>query len=284
MVIILSRDEVILKREGKISRSGHGAGVYLSKEELEKIGLDVGDEVEIEVTADGKIVLKPKPIIYHKLISDALVGLVLGDVMDIGGAQIIPLYLPKKPEERDYITIKEAIEEHKVEIRDSGVISTVIISNTGDRSVFVAHGLVIEGGTQPRTVVTNALISPNKTVGLPSRCVHQIRGISRGAKMKPIGFAPRQIAFGLTTTTDRINQHSIWSNISAFLDGTSVTYESVAPQFLCLVDNSTKWRSTAGDLSRAIHDFKYVVKQALKEEEKYARKRKSSWNRHRKEW
>lgn len=282
MVIILSREEVISKREGKISRSGHGAGVYLSKEELEKAGLDIGDEVEIEVTTDGKIVLKPKPVSHQKLLSDAIIGLIVGDAIEIGGAQIIPLYLPSEPEERDYVTIKEAIESGVVEIRDSGVIGSVIVNNTGDMNIFVAHGTVIAGGTQPRTVVTNALISPNRTVELPTRCVHDIRAISPHAKMKPIGFVPRQIAYGLTTAVEKINQHNVWHDVAYFMSSTSSSPSTVAPKFQALVNTTAKWRSST-DLSRAVEDLHNIAKWIM-EEEKHVKKRKSGWRRYSEEW
>ena len=44
----------------KISRIGHSQGVLLPKEVLEPLGLNVGEELEVEVDRKGrKIVLKP---------------------------------------------------------------------------------------------------------------------------------------------------------------------------------------------------------------------------------
>ena len=272
--------EVVSKRSGKIARSGAGASVYLSQEELEKLGLSVGDEVEIEVTADGKIVLKPKPSVdlVQKFLN-MMVGLRLGDAIDIGGAQIIPLYRGGEIEERDYITIKEAVENSTVEIKDSGTIAQVIINNTGDKPVLVIHGTVIAGGTQPRTVVANALISPNRGVRVPTRCVHSTMGIQPKARMEPIGLVPRSIFYDIATTADNVNQSHVWNNISCLLGTIVPTHNLASTAFYDLaIDTSTTWKAASNDLTKAIKTFESVAKTALMEEKKYAkRRRKPSW-------
>jgi len=142
---------------------------------------------------------------------------------------------------------------------------------------------VIAGGTQPRTVITNALVAPNKTVEVPTRCVHSTRAIMPRAKLEPVGLVPRSIAFDLTSTSDTVNQHQVWSNVSCLLGTIIPVFHLSSTAFYDVAnDSSTSWKAAKTDLTKAIRTFTSVAKKALEVEKKYAKRRgKPSWYRRR---
>lgn len=79
------------------------------------------------------------------------------------------------------LTLKEAVEQGKVVVTETGQVNELVIENTGASEVFIQAGDIVKGGKQDR-VLTVSLMLPAKSGKMPiaSYCVEQGRWTSRG--------------------------------------------------------------------------------------------------------
>ena len=246
--------EQISKREGKVGKDGAGYKVYIQPEEAEKVGIKPGDKVDVIVNPEGSITLRAAapPNLYEKFLQNAIEGGVeFGEPIEVGDAFIIPI-MSKSDEvpPRDYVTVPEALAMGNLRFNDTGGISGVHVTNTGSIGVLVVQGQVLEGGTQPRTIITNMILAPNQDIVLPARCVHSTRPIQAGAKMTIVGMAPRNVAFSLMQPQYKVDQNRVWGDIRC-VAGTCVIVSSRFAE--ANVSLSTANWAAQNDLSAVIH-------------------------------
>lgn len=79
------------------------------------------------------------------------------------------------------LTLKEAVEQGKVIVSETGQVNELQIENTSDSEVFIQAGDLVKGGKQDR-VLTVSLVLPPQSGRLPiaSFCVEQGRWTRRG--------------------------------------------------------------------------------------------------------
>jgi len=252
---------VVLRREGRVRRWGpSGYGVYLTKEELKRIGLEPDKPVNIEVTREGKIVITPKPAGIEDFL-DFIGRFEYGEPIRIGEAIVIPL-LAREVGERDYITYKET---EGVNIRDTGRIDRMVISNMSTNNVFFPQGTVLKGRTQSRALVASLVLEAGESCEVPVRCVHRSGPIYSGETVKPEGLAPRPVAYSITAPHIDVSQSATWRDISTF----ALLVRSA--------DTSSEWKdyfrrmTPTNDLAEWICGLKRLASTAVEEYERAKR-------------
>jgi hypothetical protein len=84
---------------------------------------------------------------------------------------------------RDYLTLKDALEQKKVVVYETHNVNELAIENLSDKDVFVQGGDIVKGGQQDR-VISNDFVLPAKSGRLPisAFCVEPGRWTQRGAE------------------------------------------------------------------------------------------------------
>jgi hypothetical protein len=81
------------------------------------------------------------------------------------------------------LTLQEALEQKRIEVREIGQVNTLEIENTGDLDVFVQTGDIVKGGQQDRVLTSSLILPPHSgAVAIDSFCVEQGRWSQRGAE------------------------------------------------------------------------------------------------------
>jgi len=133
-------------------------------------------------------------------------------------AAILPI-IRKSEEQRSYITLVEAA--NKVIIEDSGSISEAIVTNKGDKPVFIRAGEILKGSTQTRAVVISRIVMPKQTARVKIVCVYASKGISRGATFAHAGYAPSSVENIIINEAYRgrgvnVNQSQVWQGVTSY--------------------------------------------------------------------
>lgn len=92
----------------------------------------------------------------------------------------------KNTSSRNYTLVQEVKD---VELKDTGSISAVEVTNNTDTPVFLRKGTILEGDTQERAVVVGRVIIPHKTTVVTVQCVHASKGIRAGARFRAGGYS-----------------------------------------------------------------------------------------------
>ena len=266
-------EETLVKRIGKVSKSGAGSEIYLKDEELEKVGIKQGDEVSIEMKADGTILVKKHSPISNVFL-DFLRQLDYGEAVKVGDTFVIPIFA-KEVNERDYVTVKEAMANQQLQIRDTGSIDRVSVSNIGDKGILITQGQVLEGSTQSRAVVTNLILRANESYEVPTRCVYSTEPIRARAPMQFKGIAPRQVAFFATAPSDKVSQGITWQAISAFADRCSTAQDRLADEGFSPHINELRMASGSQDLAKHLESLSSlgnIIDEKVRKGVKYERK------------
>lgn len=118
---------------------------------------------------------------------------------------LVPI-LNKKQKKRKYITFSEAI---NVEVKDTGQIDYVHITNNESKPVLVCRGDIFRGKTQERAAIHDYIIMPTKSARVSVRCIHQSKGINNNAQMKYGG--------KLSSDIDLSSQGNTWNTVSNYV-------------------------------------------------------------------
>lgn len=255
---------VEIRTEKKLRRWGHGYGVYLTEDELRRIGLRPDKPVSLEITTDGKIIIKPKPASVEDFL-DFIGSFEFGEAVKVGEATIIPL-LAREVGERDYVTYKES---ENISIRDTGRIDRMVINNASDRPVFFPQGTVLKGGTQSRALIASTVLEPGESCEAPVRCVHRTGPIHAGETVKPEGFAPRPVAYSITAPHIEVSQATTWRDVSTFA------------LRMMSADTSSEWRdyfrrtTLTNDLAECVRELRRLASTAAEKFERAIREREA---------
>lgn len=86
-------------------------------------------------------------------------------------------------DERDYLSLSEAIDEDVCKITDKGTeVAHILFENISEFPILIEEGEIFKGqGTQDRMCVGTIKVEPMKTVEIPVKCVHAPHHLSSGA-------------------------------------------------------------------------------------------------------
>ena len=139
----------------------------------------------------------------------------------------IPIIKHETPrEERDYLTLSEALDTDVCKITDKGTeVAHILFQNKGDLPILVEEGEIFQGeGTQDRICVGTIMVEPKATVEVPVKCVHAPHHLSSGAGFGYGGKASRGMLKKLRTMkfssamvsapAGMIDQGKVWNQVA----------------------------------------------------------------------
>ncbi len=153
-------------------------------------------------------------------------GLEIGTPVIIEEITFVPILKKEIPkEDRDYITLSEAIAEGLCKIIDKGTeVSHILFINLGEIPILVEEGEIFLGhGTQDRICVGTVLVQPGEQVEIPVKCVHAPHHLQSGAAFGYGGKCSRKMLNELRTMkylsaagrtpVSRISQSRVWMKV-----------------------------------------------------------------------
>ncbi|MFX1254557.1 MAG: ARPP-1 family domain-containing protein [Promethearchaeota archaeon] len=151
----------------------------------------------------------------------------LGEAIPEENILFVPILKKELPkEERDYLTINEALNENVLKIVDKGTeITHLIVTNEADLPVLIEEGEIFEGqGTQDRIVVGSVVIQPKTTVEIPVKCVHAPHPLATNAGFRAFAKGGRSMlrsmrgmkseAAHYSRSVAGISQSQVWKNVT----------------------------------------------------------------------
>lgn len=142
---------------------------------------------------------------------------------EISFVPIIKQEVPK--EERDYLTLSEALEIKACDIIDKGTeVAHILFKNLGELPILIEEGDIFLGkGTQDRISVGTVMVEPGAVQEISVKCVHAPHYLSANAnfsyggkasrgmlnEMRSLKFSSATIGYGAST----INQSRIWNKV-----------------------------------------------------------------------
>jgi hypothetical protein len=154
-------------------------------------------------------------------------GISIGVPVVIDEITFVPIIKEDKPrEERDYITLSEALDQDLCEVIEKGTeIAHVEFINKGDEPILIEEGEIFLGqGTQDRIVVSTVMVQPDVKIEIPVKCVHAPHSLARGAKFMHGGKASRSFLGEMRkmkyasvmsdSPVSTINQSQVWNKVA----------------------------------------------------------------------
>ena len=154
-------------------------------------------------------------------------GMEIGEPIVLDEVSFVPIIKQEVPkEERDYLTLSEALELDKCEIIDKGTeVSHITFKNLGVLPILIEEGEIFLGkGTQDRIAVGTVMIEPGIVQDISVKCVHAPHYLSANANFSYGGKASRgmlnemrSLKFSSATmgyNASTINQNRIWNKVS----------------------------------------------------------------------
>ena len=126
---------------------------------------------------------------------------------------VVPI-LRKGNYRRNYIMSREG----KINLKDSGKINKVHVTNNEDTPAFIRGGTIFGGDTQERAVIMGIVIDANTTSDVPVRCVHASKGIRGGSIMRDEGIVPHE----MFPTFIGGKQEEVWNHVRRFTTGEKI--------------------------------------------------------------
>ena len=116
------------------------------------------------------------------------------------------------------LPLKQAMEQKKVVVYETGQVNELAIENKSAEAVFVQGGDIVKGGQQDR-VFTTDMILPAKSGRVPiaTFCVEQGRWTKRGAEdAKTFSAAPMALATreSKLAVKSKQNQNEVWASVN----------------------------------------------------------------------
>jgi len=139
----------------------------------------------------------------------------------------VPIVKQEVPrEERDYLTLSEALEEKVCKIIDKGTeVAHIIFENLSDFPILIEEGEIFQGkGTQDRISVGTVMVEPQSHIEIAVKCVHAPHGLLSGAHFCYGGKASRGMLGTLRkmkylnammcAPASAIDQGQVWNQVS----------------------------------------------------------------------
>jgi hypothetical protein len=106
----------------------------------------------------------------------------IGEPLAHRNLQIFPIHSDTQLEDRQYVTLSEAMAKGMVVVRETGTVNELSIENVSkDRTIFLNAGDIVKGGRQDRTIRDDLILtSRSGVVPLSSFCVEHGRWTRRG--------------------------------------------------------------------------------------------------------
>ncbi|MCB9246471.1 MAG: hypothetical protein H6606_08575 [Flavobacteriales bacterium] len=110
--------------------------------------------------SNSELLIHP-PVTYHNL-------------------QIFPISLQAQLDNREYVTLADALEKEWVVLRETGNVSELQLDNLSKHYIFIQSGDIVKGGRQDRTMQFDVIVPPlEKDIPIASFCVEAGRWSGR---------------------------------------------------------------------------------------------------------
>ncbi|MFX1338898.1 MAG: ARPP-1 family domain-containing protein [Promethearchaeota archaeon] len=163
---------------------------------------------------------------YAKQITE-MDGMEVGTPIILDEISFVPIIKQETPQEqRDYLTLSEALENGVCKIIDKGTeVAHISFENLGDLPILIEEGEIFKGsGTQDRISIATVMVQPREVIEIAVKCVHAPHHLSTGAAFGYGGKASRGMLNEIRTLkyqsamTDipvsKIDQSKVWSKVS----------------------------------------------------------------------
>ena len=149
----------------------------------------------------------------------------VGEPIRFEGLTMFPLYsegsLPDHPV--DYLLSHEAMDQGAVvvtEASDKGVVTELVVENSGERPVLFLEGAELRGAKQNRAINTTLLVGGNSLTNIPVYCVERRRWSEPCVRFRPGTHSPPSMrrvfkegwVFGRKLGC-RPDQNAVWAEI-----------------------------------------------------------------------
>jgi hypothetical protein len=190
--------------------------------------------------------------IIKKFASEVLAAenMAIGNPLVMEEITFVPIIKHEIPrEERDYLTLSEALDEKVCKIIDKGTeVAHIIFDNTGNLPILIEEGEIFKGqGTQDRMSVATIMVEPTSHMEIGVKCVHAPHGLAGGANFAYGGKASRGMLRELRTMklanamgkvpASAISQGRVWDKVSEENAVESLAHE---PQYIKSVEKRQK--------------------------------------------
>lgn len=117
-----------------------------------------------------------------------------------------------------YLTLSEALEQHKVVVYETGSVNQLQVENLSQDDVYIQSGEIVKGGRQDRVLKDDIILpSASGKVDITSFCVEHGRWTQRGNESaKAFEAAPNAIASPQMKRAVKAGQQSaVWAQVAA---------------------------------------------------------------------
>jgi hypothetical protein len=166
-------------------------------------------------------------------------GMKIGAPLVLDEISFVPIIKKEiSREERDYLTLSEALEQRVCEVIDKGTeVAHILFKNTSDFPILIEEGEIFRGkGTQDRVSIGTVMVEPKTSVEVSVKCVHAPHHLSAGAAFGYGGKVSRGMLNEIRSMkymnamTDMpassIDQSRVWSTVNEEMAAESVSDKS----------------------------------------------------------
>ena len=163
---------------------------------------------------------------YAKQITD-MDGMEIGPPILLDEISFVPIIKEEVPlDQRDYLTLSEALETEVCKIIDKGTeVAHISFQNLGDLPILIEEGEIFKGsGTQDRISVGTVMVQPSEMIEIAVKCVHAPHHLSAGAAFGYGGKASREMLneirvmkyanAQMNIPASTIDQSRVWNKVS----------------------------------------------------------------------
>jgi len=163
---------------------------------------------------------------YAKQITD-MEGMEIGTPIILDEISFVPIIKEEIPfDQRDYLTLSEALETGVCKIIDKGnEVAHISFQNLGDLPILIEEGEIFKGsGTQDRISVGTVMVQPGEMIEIAVKCVHAPHHLSAGATFGYGGKASRGMLneirvmkysnAQMNIPASTIDQSRVWNKVS----------------------------------------------------------------------
>ena len=119
--------------------------------------------------------------------------------------------------DKEYLLAEEA----RLDIRDTGKISEIVVSNLEDKPVLIRPATVLKGvSTQSRGVSIGMIILEGEKEIIDTRCIHASHPIRASRRFSPMYSAPKEVKFALMAN---LGQEHVWRNVNRYMFNVTIS-------------------------------------------------------------